>query len=151
MLRFASLLAVGLAVLPGCFTVNADLPGALRSDVTKDDVETVGHFDVQKGNTFMFWGLTGQPPPDFISTELAREVKAKNGDGVQNLEYHSEFGCMDMILGTVTCGILSPRTFRFTGDVVRIRKPTLAGGAPSTEPGVGAPPATIAPPPSVSY
>lgn len=149
MLRIATLLAVGLAVLPGCFTVNADLPGSLRSDVTKDDVETVGHFDVQKGNTFMFWGLSGQPPADFIATELAREVKAKNGDGVQNFQYQSEFGCMDILLGSITCGILSPRTFHFSGDVVRIRKPTLAGGAPSTDPGT--PPATLTPPPAVSY
>lgn len=149
MLRIASFLAVALIALPGCFTVNADLPGTLRSDVTKDDVETVGRFDVQKGNSFLFWGLTGQPPPDFIASELKREVKAKNGDGVQNLEYHSEFGCMDILLSSVTCGILAPRTFRFTGDIVRIRKPALSGGAAASDP--GAPPEAIAPPPAVSY
>jgi hypothetical protein len=149
MLRFAFVLAVGLVALPGCYTVNADLPGTLRSDVTKDDVERVDHFDVQKGNTFMFWGLTGQPPPNFVSDVLKDEVKKKNGDGVQNFEYHSESGCMDILLGSITCGIIAPRTYRFTGDVVRIRKPTLAGVAPSTDP--GAPPATLAPPPAVSY
>lgn len=150
MLRFASFLAVALVALPGCYTVNADLPGTLRSDVTKDDVETVGRFDVQKSNNFLFWGLSGQPPPDFISTELKREVKAKNGDGVQNLEYHSEAGCSDILLNYVTCGILGPRTFRFTGDVVRIRKPTLAGTAPPSTT-TDAPPAPLAPPPAVSY
>lgn len=149
MLRIASFLAVALVALPGCFTVNADLPGTLRSDATKDDVETLGRFDVQKGNNFLFWGLTGQPPPDFIASELKRVVKAKNGDGVQNLEYHSEFGCTDILLNSVTCGILAPRTFRFTGDIVRIRKPALSGGAAPGDPGT--PPEAIAPPPTVAY
>jgi hypothetical protein len=149
MLRSAICLAVALSALPGCFTVNADLPGTLRSDITTADVETAGRLDVQKGHTFLFWGLSGQPPPDFIATELQREVKAKSGDGIQNFEYNSEFGCSDLVLGTVTLGILAPRTFRFTGDIVRIRKPALGGGAAPTD--AGAPPEAIAPPPAASY
>jgi hypothetical protein len=148
MLRLASFVAAGL-FLTGCFTVNADLPGTLRSDLAADDAETVGRFDVQKGHNFLLWGLVNQPPPDFISTELKREVKSKNGDGVRNLEVHSEFGCTDIVLSRVTCGILAPRTFRFTGDVVRIRKGPLSGGAPAT---TDAPPAALeTPPPAVSY
>jgi hypothetical protein len=151
MKRIAPLVAAGLLTLTGCYTVHADLPGTLRSDVAETDVEKVGQFDVQKGNNFLLWGLVGAPPADFISQELAREVKAKNGDGVRNFEYHSEFGCVDLLLTSVTCGIFSPKTFHFKGDVVRIRKPALSGGAQAGAGASTTPTSDAPPPPALSY
>jgi hypothetical protein len=147
MIRVTAFVCAILAVFPGCSTVNADLPGVLRSDVTKADVETVGRLDVQRGHTFYLWGLLNQPPADFIAPALVREVKAQRGDGVQGFEYQSESTLTDCILSIFTLGILTPRTFRFTGDIVRIRKPASADG-----PVTGAEAEqSLAPPPSLSY
>ena len=118
----------------GCFTMNAEMPGTLRPDLAATDVEPVGSFSIQKSNTFLFWGLAGAPSAEFFAADLRREVAAKRGDGVQNLTWESEFGCIDLLLGRLTCGLVSPRTYKLSGEVVRIKARPLPGAPPSPVP-----------------
>lgn len=123
----------------GCYTMNAELPGTLRPDLAATDVEPVGSFSIEKSNTFFFWGLAGVPTADFFASDLRREVAAKRGDGVQNLTWESQFGCIDLLLGRLTCGLISPRTYKLSGEVVRIKAAALPGAPPSSPSSPSAP------------
>jgi hypothetical protein len=111
----------------GCFTVNAEIPGTLRGDVASDETERVGVLAIEKNHWFYVFGLVGEPPQDFFSTELKKAVQQKGADGVANLEYQSELGCMDLVIASCTVGCITPRTYTLTGDIVRIKKAPLAG------------------------
>lgn len=113
----------------GCFTMNAAVPGTLRSDVESTDVDRVGTLNVEKTNFFFFWGLVGAPDKTFFQEELKQQVAANNGDGVANLRYEAQEGCVSLIIGGITCGIVAPRDYKLSGDIVRIKVPTVAGGA----------------------
>ena len=123
----------------GCFTVNASLPGALRND--KAETEKVGTLDVETSNYFFLWGLVGSPPQDLFAQEIKHQVQAKGADGVANLTYESNFGCFDLILGSCTLGCVTPREYKLSGDIVRIKAARLPGktsktvSAPSGIPG----------------
>jgi hypothetical protein len=125
-----AILFVVVAALAGCYTVNADLPGALRGDVKPEQTEKIGSFSVQKSNTFYLFGLVGAPGPDFFAAELRRQVDDKHADGVASLRIQSEWGCVDLIVSNVTLGCISPRTYTISGDVVRIKTPPIAGKKP---------------------
>lgn len=127
--RLASLLAVAVTVVgaSGCYTVNADLPGTLRGDVAESDVERVGTITVQKSQWFFLWGLVGEAPKDFVAGELKKQVQAKGADGVANLTWQSQFGCVDLLAMGCTGGCVTPRSYKVTGDLVRIKKSPLAG------------------------
>lgn len=128
-------LSVALPIaLSGCFSVNATIPGALRGDVTSQETQNVGTVEIKKTNTFMFWGLTSPPPADFFEKELREQVRAQGGDGVAELKYESEFSPPNILIGCITCGILAPRDFRVSGNVVRITKGTLVGTSSPTAP-----------------
>lgn len=126
LLRAAALLAVTVSAA-GCYTVDANLPGTLRGDIKADQTETVGKVNIEKGNWYFFWGLTGAPANDFFSAELKQQVKAKGGDGVANLTYESQEGCFDLFIGSITGGCIGPRSFKLTGDIVRIKTSPLPG------------------------
>lgn len=132
MLRLLTVFALGLASLASsaCFTMNADLPGTLRGDVANGDVERIGSISYETGHWFYLWGLVGAPPRDVFAAEISKQVRAKGGDGVANLRYEGEFGCIDIGIGGCTGGCIMPRTYRVTGDVVRIKKAPLAGRPP---------------------
>ena len=120
--------AVALACgLTGCYTVNAELPGTLRGDVPAGEVEKVGVITIEKGNMFFLWGLAGGPSKDVFSAEIKRQVRARGADGVTNIQYDAQTGCIDLIIGGVTCGIVSPRSYKMTGDLVKIRAAPLPG------------------------
>ena len=131
LLRRAALLVVVTALAPACFTVEANLPGTLRNDVASEHIETVGKLEVEKTNWFFFWALVGDPPPDFFATEIQQQVKAKNGDGVAKLTYESQFGCVDLIVNGVTGGCIAPRTYKLSGDIVRLKAARLRGKVPA--------------------
>jgi hypothetical protein len=114
-----------LAAASGCYTVNAQLPGALRND--KPEVEKVGQVNIEKTNYFFILGLVGEPPPDFFAAELKKQVEAKGGDGVANLQYESSSGCVDLIISECTFQIVTPRDYKLTGDIVRIKSAPLPG------------------------
>lgn len=111
----------------GCFTTRAELPGTLRADVTPQDVEKVGALEVEKTNWFFFWGLAGAPPADFFAKDIQKAVQAKGADGVANLKYESQEGCVDWGISGCTGYLIAPRTFKVTGDIVRIKKAPLPG------------------------
>ena len=111
----------------GCFTTRAELPGTLRADVTPSDVEKVGELNVEKTNWFFLWGLAGTPPADFFATDIQKAVQAKGADGVANLKYESQEGCIDWGVSGCTGYLIAPRTFKVTGDIVRIKKAPLPG------------------------
>lgn len=133
--------AVITVAAAGCYTTEANLPGTLRNDVKAEHLETVGKLQVEKTNWFFLWALIGNPPPDFFASEIKKQVQAKGADGVANLTYESEFGCVDLLVTGVTGGCVAPRSYKLKGDIVRIRAARLPGkpaktverGAPAGE------------------
>jgi hypothetical protein len=121
------LAAVALVGASGCYTVNADLPGTLRGDVADSEVERVGTVTVEKSQWFFLWGLVGETPKDFVAEELKKQVQSKGADGVANLTWQSQFGCVDLLASACTVGCVTPRSYKVTGDLVRIKKSPLAG------------------------
>ena len=115
------------ALVSGCFTVNSELPGTLRGDVGSADTERVGTMSIEKNHWFYVYGLVGETPKDFFSTEIKKAVQQKGADGVANLNYQSELGCMDLVISGCTIGCVTPRTYKITGDIVRIKKSPVAG------------------------
>jgi hypothetical protein len=107
--------------------VNATLPGTLRGDVQSSATERVGQVQIEKTNWFFLWGLVGEPPADFFAAELKQQVQAKGGDGVANLSYESQYGCVEMVVAGVTFGCVGPRAYKMTGDVVRIKMAPVPG------------------------
>lgn len=156
MKRVILLIAAVVALGSGCFTVNAAVPGTLRSDVQTSETESVGTVAIEKTHFFFFWGLVGAPEKSFISDDLTKQVSARGGDGVANLRYEAQTGCLSLLISSVTCGIVAPRDYKVTGEVVKIKVPTLAGG---TNQPLQAPPSAAnptpgtpdTPPPSYAY
>lgn len=126
-LRTISGMLAVIALGSGCFTVNSELPGTLRGDVGSDDTERVGTMSIEKNHWFYIYGLVGETPKDFFSTEIKKAVQAKGADGVANLSYQSELGCMDLVISGCTIGCVAPRSYTITGDLVRIKKAPVAG------------------------
>jgi hypothetical protein len=116
-----------LAMTTGCFTVNAALPGTLRNDVKSDQTEKVGSLNIEKTNWFFLYGLIGSPPEDVFATEIKSQVQARGADGVANLTYEAKTGCVDLIIGQLTCQLVTPRSYVVTGDIVRIKAAPLPG------------------------
>lgn len=123
-LLLSSLLALAAG---GCFTMNAELPGVLRNDLTPADQESLGTFTVEGRHWFLLDGLFGKPPRDLLATEIRAAVQKRGGDGATGLSYQSEHTCGDTAIGSCTLGCLVPRSYRVTGTVVRIRAPRLPG------------------------
>lgn len=117
----------------GCFTLNTALPGALRGDVSDQDVDSVGHFQTEIHHSFTPFGL-GEVPDDPIRAILLEEVKARGADGVRHLRIESYHSCSDVVTGWMTCQFVRPRTYRLSGELVRIRSAPLPGEAPSAQP-----------------
>ena len=111
----------------GCYTVNAELPGTLRGDVSSTGTERVGSLAVETNHWFFLYGLVGETPKDIISAELKKQVQAKGAYGVANLTYESEFCCVDLLINSCSAGCVTPRTYRVKGDLVRIKKSPLPG------------------------
>ncbi len=118
-------------VASGCYTVNASLPGTLRSDVAQQDYERIGVVTIEKNHWFYIYGLVGEVPPDFFAPEIKKAVQQKGGDGLANINYQSEFGCLDLIISQCTAGCVVPRTYKLTGDIVRIKKAPPPGRPPA--------------------
>jgi hypothetical protein len=107
--------------------VNAALPGTLRTDVPADQTEKVGALSYEDTHWYFLDGLISAPPEDYFSTEIKKQVQARGADGVANLNYEAQSGCLDLIFTGCTCGIIAPRTYKVTGDIVRIKSAPLPG------------------------
>ncbi len=127
-----TLLVLVVASGGGCFTMNASLPGTLRGDVEPERLETVGKFEHEVTHWFIPCGL-GEAPETALRKEILRQVKEQGADGVANLKYEAYTGPVDCLIGRV-CPIVQPRTFRLSGDLVRIKAPPLPGQRPSEAP-----------------
>ena len=132
--RFAaSLLLVASMASSGCFTMNASLPGTLRSDIEESRLEKVGRFEKEMNHWFIPFGM-GEAPSTMFREELLKEVHKSGADGVANLRFESYHGCFDLLVGAGTCMIVRPRTFKLSGDIVRIKKAPLPGKPPKAAP-----------------
>lgn len=138
-IALAAIAVVSLAA-QGCFTINADLPGTVRGDVSTSDYEKVGTLSIEKNHWFFIGGLVGAPDEKFFAADIKKQVEAKGGDGVANLTYEGQHGCMDLVCTGCSAYIISPRTYKVTGDIVRMKKEAVPGKpvasapvAPSTE------------------
>ena len=108
-----------------CWTANAQLPGTLRNDDVS--TESVGSLNIEKTNYFFILGLLNKPSDDFLAQEIRQSVKSAGGDGVQNLTYEAQFGCLDIIISQLTAGCVMPRTYKVTGQIVKIKTAPLPG------------------------
>ena len=124
-----ALVLVALAVVTGsgCYTVNADLPGTLRGDVAPQETERVGTMTIEKSHWFYLLGLIGEAPPNLFADDIKKSVQQKGADGVTNLVYESKIGCLDLVITGCSAGCVAPRTYKVTGDLVRIKKPPPPG------------------------
>jgi hypothetical protein len=113
--------------LTGCFTMRADLPGTLRGDVAEPELVVLAPFSVEHTQYYALNGLVGRPAADVFAAEVRRQVSRRGADGVAHLVYESTHTVGDVAIGLCTFGCLAPRTYRLTGDVVRIRKQRLPG------------------------
>jgi hypothetical protein len=108
-----------------CYTVSSNLPGTLRGDVDEEAV-VVGTLDHTFSRWYLFFGLLGLSDDDIIAQEMVRAAQASKANGIANLVYESHFSCLDYGINSVTCGVLSRRTYRVRGDLVRIEVPPPA-------------------------
>lgn len=113
-----------------CLTMNAELPGTLRSDLDSKDYRVVGKYQDTVEHTYYFWGLANKPKADIFAPAMQKEVARVGGDGLANIEYSSEIGCLQEAIGCGTCGIIAPWTYHISGDIVVIQKPALPGARP---------------------
>jgi hypothetical protein len=120
-------LALLTAVATGCFTMDANVPGTLRTDLSKTDYEKVGEIKHEYSHWFFLWGLVGQPEPDVFANIMKTEVQKKGADGVANFTLEGQWGCFDLGVGCVTLGIISPRTYNISADIVRVKTTPLPG------------------------
>lgn len=123
-LTTSALLAI---VATGCFTIDANVPGTLRTDLAKTDYEKVGEVKHEHTQWFLFWGLVGQPDPEIFANIMKAEVQKKGADGVANFTLEGQWGCFDLGVGCVTLGIVSPRTYNVSADIVRVKTTPLPG------------------------
>lgn len=127
---------LGALAASGCLTMNASLPGTLRSDVSEGRIDKVGRFEKEVNHMFIPCGF-GSAPSTAFRQALLEEAKARGADGVANVRFEAYSGCFDLLIMGATCTIVTPRTYKLSGDLVRIRKAPLPGkppqAAPSTE------------------
>ena len=109
----------------GCFTINAKLPGTLRGDLSDEDVEVVGTYTYEGTETFILGYGTKKSTAYY--NDLMRAAAAQNADGLTHIRFESYFTKSDWIIRHLTCTCVSPRTYRLSGDLVRIKERPLRG------------------------
>jgi hypothetical protein len=112
--------------------MNASLPGTLRGDLDEERVEPVGPFEHQLTHWFIPCGL-GEAPETAMRKALLRAAREADADGVANLRFEATASPKDCLVAGL-CPVLQPRTFRLSGDLVRIKEPPPAGHRPQEAP-----------------
>lgn len=118
---------VAASLASGCFSMRTQLPGAVRADLDDEQVIVHGRVDVEVSRVYLFWGLLPLGDDEALALALRDNAVQQGGDGVANLVFDTYFSPVDVMLQTITLGILAPRTYRLRGDVVRIRAAPLPG------------------------
>jgi hypothetical protein len=117
-----------LSLASGCYTMRAQLPGTLRADVGDRDVEVAGRYEIVVRRTYFFWGLLAPSPVErAIADDLPRACARAGADGAANLLFEAHFSPLDWAIATATLGVVTPRSYRVRGDLVRIAAPPPAG------------------------
>lgn len=111
----------------GCFTLRAQVPGALRGDLDDEEVVVTGTFDAEVTRLYLLWGLVPLGPDDELAVAMTEAVEQERADGVANLVFEARFTVLDYLLQALTLGVVAPRTYRVRGDVVRIEASPLPG------------------------
>lgn len=111
----------------GCYTMRAQLPGALRDDLRDEQVIVVGRVEREVGHVYLLGGLLNPPPEDLVARELEAAVAEAGADGVANLLFEARFSALDVTLSQLTLGLVAPRSYRVRADLVRIDAPPLPG------------------------
>lgn len=120
-------------LLSACLTLNTALPGTLRDDLEEKDMEPVGHFQIEVQHSFAPLGM-GTVPGDPLRKRIMEEVNARQADGVRNLRLESYNSFSDVVTRWMTCQMVQPRTYRLSGELVRIQKAPLPGEEPQMTP-----------------
>lgn len=142
----------------GCYTMRAEIPGTWRPAAQNEDVVVVGRVDHTTTHWFLLYGLMPSPPPSLYREPLLKAVEAAGGDGVANLVLDTEFTATDVLVRSLSLGIVTPRTYRVRADIVLLPGPPPAGRAllrrttrrPAVAPSTSTPPmlpSPEAPPP----
>jgi hypothetical protein len=76
----------------------------------------VQKFSLSGSQAYFFWGLVGNDNT-VIQTALLKELE--EAKGLQNVKIKMEFSFTDMLLGSLTLGIFTPRSFTITGERVQ--------------------------------
>ena len=113
-------------VTAGCFHMRAPLPGALRQDVG-ERLEVVGHFETQFTHYYVLHGAFGAPEEDLLYNALLSQARAHGADGVANVTVETSFRITGVAVAICTFSLLHPRTYKLTGDLVKIHAPPLRG------------------------
>lgn len=131
-----SVLAV-VALASGCFRMHTRVPGALRGDLEDEQVIVRDRVDVEHTRVYLFWGLLPLGDDDALGRAVLDEAREAGGTGLANVVFEAYFTPGDLALQMLTLGVLSPRTYRLRGDVVRISADALPGGTPRNDPPEG--------------
>lgn len=110
----AAAVAVATVAASGCavlrVTADTDKPVLLNNPAK---VSTKQHFKTDGVQTFLFWGLVGN---DNKAINDAVLKEAANARGIVNLKVSKHYSFLDLVVSTVTLGIVGPRSFTIEGD-----------------------------------
>lgn len=115
----ALLLGIQL-LLSSCYTLTAhvedtDKPILVNRSVHYANAQKT-NFVTEGAQFFFFWGLVGNDNKA-IEDKLLQQLG--NQQALQNVKVSSEFSFGDMFVSAITLGIVAPRTFKVTGEVIK--------------------------------
>ncbi len=107
-------------LLSGCYTLTtqadtSDKPMLVNRSVMYANAPK-SRFVSQGTYFFLFWGLVGNEN-DVIQEKLLQQLGS--AQALQDIKVTSEFVVSDMLISWVTLGMVSPRTFSVSGEVIR--------------------------------
>lgn len=121
-------LAAGLAaVFAGCATITYDAVTveamvALNRVAPPDAYERVGRFATEQRAVFLASRLVTVRDAE-LESAARRALARYGGDAVINLRIVEEFGLIDAVVGAVAQELISTRTIKLEGDIIRWRSP----------------------------
>jgi hypothetical protein len=106
--------------LSSCYTLtahveNTDKPILVNRSVLYANAEK-SNFVSEGAQYFFFWGLVGNDN-QVIQEKLLQQLGTHQA--LQNVKVSSEFSFGDMLISAITLGIVAPRSFRVTGEVIK--------------------------------
>ncbi len=115
-LRFAGLLLLLLAVVPGCYTVRYAVP----PEHAASEYDIVDSFEVQKKASWVIFGLVPINEAE-VEEIVAREIRRLEADAATNIVVEAQYDAVDVVVAAILGGLFNTRTYTVSGDVVRFR------------------------------